>query len=306
VGTGSTATFGNVNASSIGSISLSAVGGTGAELTVGTMTAAQTIGAMELAGTDGASATFGAIGAASAIGAIAVSGALDVTFGTITTTTLGEVNATNLGVSGAFTIDLSGVTNAVEVKLGAGTNTIISGIGNDVITLRAGTTGNDVVRFTNSGQGTDNIIGFGAGTTGNDQIEIVGSGDIVVIGGSGEVSTADRAVDLLTVTAGLAGTAALAATDNVVIMGSAFASTAGLLAAIASGGTQEIAFDGGTAAADAGNLVVTWSDGTDTYVSLVAVDAGASGISADAAVSTLAILSGVTPSALVAANFDFV
>lgn len=301
IGTGATATFGARNASSIGAISLNAVGGTGAELTIGTMTAAQTIGAIELAGTDGASATFGAMGA-SAVGAIAVSGAMDVTFGTITANTIGSISATQLGKSGVFTIDLSGVSGAAEINLGAATNTIISGDGRDVITLLAGSTGNDNIRYsTANATGTDSIIGFGAGTTGADQIEIGVTGLGLVGQSAGGVAlTADAVVDLFFVSA---GTATMTAADSIIVLGTAYASTAGMLAAIVDGGAQEIVLNG--TAATGSTYTIAWTDGSDTMVSMLTVSA--SGVSlTTGGITTLAVLTGVTPGALVAANFDFV
>jgi len=315
---GATAIFGAIVASAVGAISVSLASGAEADFgnivvsgsAAGSIVGA--VGAIELGGSDGADVTFGTIGA-SAVGAVAISGALDVTFGTITSNRIGVIDARNQGVSGALTIDLSGVSAAAEVYAGlAASNIIISGKGNDVIDLiggRTAATGNDVIRYTNSAQGTDNIIDFIAGgaNSGGDQIEIVGSGGIVIIGGSGEISTADRAVDLLFMSAdAAAGSANMVATDNVIIFQSAYATTALFLAAIASGGAREIAFAGGTAAAAAGNLVVVWTNGSEAQVATVSIAAGASAVSADSVVNVLATLQGVTPGALVAANFDFV
>jgi len=315
---GASATFGAIIASAVGAITVSVASGASANFgnilasgsAAGSIVGA--VGSIELSGSDGAGVTFGTIGA-SALGAVAVSGALDVTFGTITTNRVGTIDARNQTVSGAMTIDLSGVSAAAEVYAGLGANVIISGKGNDVIDLiggRTAATGNDVIRYTNSAQGTDNIIDFIAGgaNSGGDQIEIVGSAGIVVIGGSGEVSTADRAVDLYTASAGLAGAIELEATDNIVVMHSAYANATTLIAAIASGGAHEIGFAGAGSGGFAanGNLVVVWFDGSDTQVSLVSLAAGASAVATASTVTTLATLQGVTPGALVAANFDFI
>jgi len=246
-----------------------------------------------------------------------VSGALDVTFGTITTTTMGEVNATNLGASGTFTIDLSGVTNAVEVKLGVATNTVISGIGNDVITLTGGRTaaaGNDNIRYSTGTQGTDNIINFIAGNaaSGGDQIELAtgfagASGGIIV--GSAIATDATTVAVALATTA--SGSITIASGVSVILVNAtSFASTAAMVSAVATGGSLEINLAAGGGGATAGSIVVVWTDGNDSYVSLLGATAGASGTNAlienGSAMVTIAQLSGVTPGALVAANFDFV
>lgn len=297
---GATATFGTVTASAVGAISINAATGAGAA--IGNIGAVQTVGSIEIGGVDGATATVGTI-AASAVGAIAVSGAMDVTFGTITATTIGSIDASNLGKSGAFTIDLSGVTNAIEVRLGAGTNTILSGDGRDVITLAAGTTGNDVIRYTTANAtGTDSIIGFFAGTTGADQIEI-GASALGLVGQSGQgvVMTAGAEIDLFFVSA---GTATMTAADSIIVIGTAYASTAGMLAAVVDGGAQEIVLNG--TAVTGSTYTIVWTDGNDSYVSLLSV-AGATGVSlTTGTITTLTQIAGVTPGALVAANFDFV
>jgi len=306
-GASAVATFGTVAASSIGSLSLSAQG-SGAGLVVGNMTAAQTVGAIELAGIDGVTATIGTI-AASAVGAISVSGAMDVTIGAITANKIGTVDATKLTKSGSFTIDLSGVSANAEVSLGAATNVVISGKGNDTITLLGGqtaATGNDTIRFTTATDGVDSIVNFIAGAAAS-------GGDVIALGVTGMglkgqsaqsvAITADAVVDLFLVTAG-AGTATMTAADNIILLGSAFATTAGMIAAIVDGGTQEIVLNG--TAATGSTYTIVWTDGTDSYVSLLQVS-GATGLSlTTGSVSTLAVINGVTPGALVAANFDFV
>jgi hypothetical protein len=69
----------------------------------------------------------------------------------------------------------------------------------------------------------------------------------------------------------------------------------------------------GTASVATAGFVVAWSDGnSDTYISYVdAVDAGSAGLTLGSAGHvlsevTLAVISGVTPGALNAANFVFV
>jgi len=311
-----TATFGSVDASAISTHTI--VANTGASANFGNMVAYSggnasqgRVGAIEIAGVDGADVQFGTI-AASAVGAIAVSGALDVTFGTITTTSLGEVNNTAQGVSGSFTIDLSGVTNAVEVKLGVAQNVVISGLGNDVITLTGGrtaTAGNDVIRFTTSTQNTDNIVNFiaGAAASGGDQIEFdvseFGSG-LVDSDGSALAAAAD-------IVFGTASGAAvtLNASANLILFTTAYANTAALIT------DAQADITNATATKTSGTFLIGWTDGSDTYVSLLSFEEGASATdglaglasASGVTVTTLASLQGVTPGALLAAaNFDVV
>jgi len=315
--TDASATFGAIAASAVGAFSI--IVGSAAGVDIGNIAAFSgananqgTVGAIEIAGVDGADVTYGTI-AASAVGAIAVSGALDVTFGAITTTSLGSVNARQLGVSGAFTIDLSGVTNAVEVTLGAGTNTIISGVGNDVITLQASTTGNDNIQYSTTAQGVDNVINFGAGSTGADQIEVFASAIAAQITGGLRdmdgvaIGTGTVAVDVSTLVT--AGTATVLAADNILVLGTALGTTAAMETFLKTG-----IILGSAAMAASGGLLVAWTDGTDSYISIVNFDVasaqggGTTGTLISAALSTITLtqLSAVTPGALVAANFDFV
>jgi S-layer protein len=311
LGTDASAGFGAVAASSVGTHTIIAGSGAGADFGAIAAFSAENanqgrVGAFEIAGVDAADVTFSTI-AASAVGAISVSGALDVTFGTITTTTLGEVNATGLGVSGAFTIDLSGVTNAVEVKLGAATNTIISGLGNDVITLLSGRTaasGNDAIRYTTATQGTDSLVNFiaGASASGGDHIELgTGIFDGPIRAGNGASATGTVAVDL---TVAISGATTIAATDNILVLTTALANTAAMIGFVASGITFTSAIAG------SGNVAIAWTDGSDTIISLIHYSAsGTTTLAASTAsmtVASLAVISGVTPGALVAANFDFV
>jgi len=308
------ANFGAMSASSIGAATI--VVASGAAVDVGALVAttggSQTggaVGAIEISGVDGADVTYGTINA-SAVGAISVSGQLDVTFGTITAARIGEVNNQNQGSSGNFTIDLSGVTTAVEVKLGLAANTITSGVGNDVITLTGGRTsaaGNDVIRYTATGQGTDNIINFIAGNaaSGGDQIELataIGTAHLYNVDGSA-IANADS-VDLSVAMTATGDT--LVATDNVILIATAQANTAAMLTFL-DGVTLT------TAAIASAEFVVAWTDGTDTYVTVVdAIGDGSAGATTLASgghtlsANTLAVLAGVTPGSLVAANFDFV
>jgi len=312
---GASATFAAMEASAVGAISVSVASGASANFGNIDMVHASGgtragVGSIELGGVDGGGVTFGTI-QASGVGAIAASGALDVVFGTITTTTIGSVNASNMTVSGAFTIDLSGVVNAAEVILGAATNVVISGAGNDTITLKAGGTGNDTIRFMSTAAGKDSIANFFAGSTGADKISLaIGAGGLGTAGifdGGGSAQGAAGAIDLSVVINGTGASATLVTDDNIIVLGTAFASTGALLTWMATGILLA------TASVATAGFVVAWSDGnSDTYISYVdAVDAGSAGLTLGSAGHvlsevTLAVISGVTPGALNAANFVFV
>jgi len=325
------ASFGAINASSIGGITITLEGD--GEADFAGLTAASNIGAITLSLTADADVTIAAISAggdignivignaksatanfdtidASSIGNITISGAGFVDFGTFSASRVGTIDASAMA-SGTLNIDLSGVENAVELQLGSAANTIISGKNNDVITLLGGRTavsGNDTIVFSTSTQGTDYIVNFvgGNSASGGDQIEI-GS----AINGVTLVSGASLASGSSSFVLGTASGAAVsiastgAAVNGVVVNSTAFASTASFISAIATGGSLEISV--GTALGVSGNLLVTWTDGSDTYISLISVSTGAS--AGDAAYDasgfyTLAQLQGVTPGALIAANFD--
>jgi len=305
-----TATFGTVTASGISTHSI--VANTGASANFGAMTSEGAVGAFAIGGVDGADVEFGAVGASGAIGAITVSGALDVTFGTITAARIGEVNNTQQGVSGAFTIDLSGVVAAAEVKLGAATNTVISGDGRDAITLTTGTTGNDRIRYNTAiaaNSGLDEIQGFFAGSTGLDRVELVSANFSV----SGAFRDTDGVLldDASAMVLGTAiSAAATLAAGNVIVFATGFASTGALTTFLTSAGA--ITF----ATADmngSGNFIALYTDiaGTDTYVAVIHFDSGAAAqatmaSAADVTVTNLAVIRGVSPGALVAANIDIV
>lgn len=314
LGDGATATFGTVTASAIGTHSIVLASGASAsfgnmEAMSGDNDAQGAIGAIEIGGVDGSDVSFGELNA-SAMGAVSVSGAATVTIGKVSATTMGEINTTELGVSGAFTIDLSGVTNAVELNLGVGANTITTGNGNDVITLtgsRTAVAGNDVISFTTA-VGVDNIINFiaGAAASGGDEIELgTAMGGFALTDGDGSAIANATTVDLSAVVTATGVT--LAATDNVIVIGTAFSTTAAMQTFVSTG----IAL--ASAAVATANMVVAWTDGSDTYVSLLeATGAGSAGATTFGSgghtltTTTLATLEGVTPGALAAANFDFI
>jgi hypothetical protein len=98
----------------------------------------------------------------------------------------------------------------------------------------------------------------------------------------------------------------LVATDNIIVIATALSTTAAMIDFV-DGVTMT------TAAIASASFVVAWGDGSDTYVTLVdAIGAGSATAVTLASgghtitVSTLAVLQGVTPGALVAANFDFI
>ncbi|MFM8865972.1 MAG: beta strand repeat-containing protein, partial [Limnohabitans sp.] len=316
---GASATFGAVVASAMGAVSVSVASGAsanfGAILTSGSAagTIVGAVGSIELNGSDNGGVTFGTIGA-SAVGAIAVSGALDVTFGAITANRIGAINTTQQGASGAFTINLSGVSAAAELTLGAATNVVISGKGNDSLRLlggRTGATGNDTITFNATAQGTDNIINFiaGAAASGGDVIRfgtglrlMDGSGEALPESSAGEAMATAISFTTIGVSAASAATAMQADDNVVVITGTAFANWSGVIDYIGNGKSGAVSF---VAPSAAGVLAVVWgNDAGDTVVSLATVTAGVTVLTTGISAYDLAVLAGVTPGALVAANFD--
>lgn len=294
--------FGAIAASGLGSIQIDLAGATGF-VDFGLISAgAGNVGTIEvLAGADGSDVTMGLINA-SAIGDISVAGNGDFT-GSYSANSMGTITSTQ-GVSGAFTIDLSKVVGAVEVNVGAATNVITSGAGNDVITLTAGTTGNDTIVFTTATQAADNIANFGAGSTGGDVIQI-NSSALPLIGAEGNALATATTVSFATAS-GASVTLATAAV--ITLFTTAYASTAAFLADATADMTLL-----NSAAATAGSLLVVWGDGNDSYVSMLNFNEGGSGaagvLSLNASASgisltTLASLAGVSAGELIAANFD--
>jgi len=299
----------------IGNISLVAQGE--GDIQIGAISGSGTIGTINIGVEVSASAVFSTVDGTS-VGAITVSGAGAVIIGTVSAAQIGTIDATQM-TSGTFTIDISGVVRAAEVRLGAASaNTVISGIGNDIITLLGGKTalpGNDNIRFTTATQGTDDISNFigGNAASGGDVIQF-GTGFIGASGGF--ILGSAIATDASTVVVALATTASGAITiasgvSVILINATAFASTATFVSAIATGGSLEINLAAGGGGATAGSLIVVWQDAANnSYVSIVGATAAASGTNAlienGSALQTVAVLTGVTPGALVAANFDFV
>lgn len=225
---------------------------------------------------------------------------------------ISQTGVTCAGRGITLTIDLTGVTNAAEVKLGAATNTVISGDGRDAITLTTGSTGNDVIRYNTAiaaNSGLDEIQGFFAGSTGLDRIELASAG----LGVSGGLRDTDGVV-LDSASAMVFGTAISAAATlgagNVIVFATGFASTGSLTTFLTSAGAITFA----TADMDgSGNFISIYTDlaGTDTYIALIHFDSGAAAqatmaSAAAVTVTNLAVIRGVSPGAMVAANIDIV
>ena len=339
VATGGQATLGQLSMTGsgvIGNISLN-VNASGANVTLGQIGSAgssiSAIGAITITTIETGSVDVGAIIAtAGDVGAITINNSEDgdVDFSTISASSIasitvsgggvvdfGAIGATNVtnGVSatqmssGTFTINMSGVTNRVVVNLGAADNAIITGNGNDIVTLLAGRTayaGNDVITYAATGKGLDNVVNFiaGAAASGGDEINLsIAMTTAGLIDADGEAiaaGVADLSVALFNTAT------ALDAADNIIVIGTAMANTAAMLDFL----------DGvslATAAQASSSFVIAWGDGTNTYVSIVdALDAGSAAATTLASaghtlsVSTIVQLSGMTPGALVAANFEFI
>jgi len=308
-GTGEVDFAGFTAVSNIGAITLSLAGN--GDVTIAAISAGGDIGTIEIGVATGATANFDTIDASS-IGAIAISGAGFVDFGTVSAAAVGSINASNQ-TSGTFTIDLSGVVARTEITVGGATNTIIGTDGNDVITLKTGSTANDFIQYATA-LGTDEVNGFGAGTTAGDQIEIYVSA--MAAGQSGGLRNLDGVALSTATTVDIsalvtAGTATVLAADNILVLGTGFASAGSMLTFMKTG------LIAGTAAlAGSGALVVVWTDSVakDSYVSLVNFDVasaqagGTTGSLASATLSiqTLVTLVNASPGALVAANFDLI
>lgn len=296
-----TAEIGTIDASGVGAITLS-VAGDGAAI-FGGVSAVASIGSINVGVAASASATFAAI-QANNIDGITVSGAGAVLIGTVSASAVGTIDARQL-ISGTFTIDLSGVDADTEIKLaGTTTNTVISGKGNDIFTLAAGTTGNDHIQYATASQGVDQIIGFAAGTTGGDVIEILDA-----LGYSGQLRDADGAAvgsaTAVNFSVLITAAATLDTADNVIVLGTGFDSNASALSFLTSG----ITFT--TAVAGDGSWLVVYGTGSDTVVSVLSVSTATSLLtlasgSAALSLTQMAVISGVTPGALVAGNIDIV
>jgi hypothetical protein len=108
------------------------------------------------------------------------------------------------------------------------------------------------------------------------------------------------AISFTTVTA---AATAMDASDNVVVItGTAFASWSGVIDYIGDSKSAEVSF---VAASAASLLAVVWGNTAgDTTVTLATVTAGVLVLTTGISSFSLVTLTGVTPGALVAANFD--
>ena len=301
-------TLGAIDASAVSTFSVTV--GASAGVNVGAISASASIDNISISVTAGATAEFEGLNAR-AIGDISVSGAAGTVNVTVASaTSVGTIST--LGFSGTFSADLSGVINAAEIYLGGGTNSIISGLGNDIVYMKTGL-GTDTIVFSATGQKVDSIYRFEVGTA-DDKIAIDDASIVLAMGSS--IATAGAGINIVTVSA--AATSTIGATtasgiDVIMLQYTAFANVTAVATVLMSGAAATLENAAGASAA--GNVLVAWTDGTDSYVTMFEVGIGGSGIgdavgSAISAAETLAVLMGVdlrvTASALVAANFDII
>jgi hypothetical protein len=295
--------FGTIGSSSaVGSIAVTLAGEGSADF--GNIIATGgTVGDITLNVGGSASADFANV-AATTIGNITVSGSGWVDFGAVTATTVGGIDLRNQGSGGTFSINLAGVANGVVVDGGRGTTTIVSGDGNDEFYLKTGL-GTDTVTYSSATDGIDSVYRFQAGSS-DDKIAF----DVSEFA-TGLINSDGSAIDAAsTMVFGTASGASvtLGASADIILFTTAYATTAALITDAASDITL------GTGTLTSGDLIALWTDGVVTNVSLIHFEEGASaagGIIALASasgitVNTIAVLNGVTPGALVAANFDAV
>ena len=318
IGASSLFAFGDIGSAgsaiaSVGNITLTLTGSKGSGDVGNVIATAASVGEIRLSVTGGADVDMGTV-YASSVGAITVAGSGDVTIGKVTTTYLGGLDLRNQGSGASFTIDLSGVTNGVQIDGGRGTNTIISGLGNDEFFLKTGL-GTDTISFTSAVQKVDSIYNFQVGTS-TDKIALAGAsggyGGGLLMGSS--IATGDAGINLITESAAGAITlaAGTASGATVVLMQyTAFTDLTALATVLISGGAAAITGVAGGSAS--GDICVVWTDGSDSYVTLFNVDKAGSGLgdavgSAIASAHTLATLVNVdvrvTAAALIAGNFD--
>ena len=228
---------------------------------------------------------------ASSMGKLTIAGAGNITINDVSGASVAGIDLG--GMSGTFTGDFSDVAGAMTVSGGHGTNVITLGAANDTVRLLAGS-GTDTIVYDATGQGSDTIYNFGTA----DKILVYATG-FALLNGSGSLVTGTvTGIDFLVVSA---GSATMAATDNVIYMSASFANATAMLAAVVDGGVSQITFQ--SAASADGNVIVVWSDGTSSYVTTVELLDGDAVFSADAAIETIAVISGVSGTALVTANF---
>ena len=307
---GGNATVGTISASGIGTFTYS--GGSGLAVTQLDGVSAS-IGAISISGVAG-TASIASI-QASSVGAITVAGSADVSL-SVTATNFTSFNAAAAAGSANTTIsaNFASVVSNIDITLGSASNFIVSGRGNDTITLAAGS-GLDTIHYTNTAQATDSISRFLVGT-GGDVIRVAGTAMEIVGGnGGGTAGFAVTATSFTELASGaMTGVSLGTASGYILVSGTSFANANEMISAIAGGGS--FAISGGTASDGGftgGSLLVVWSDGDSSYVTLVDATAvnGASFVVSNAATATdvtLAQLNGVDRSALenwIVTNVDF-
>jgi len=307
---GGNADLGTFAASTIGSFTYSGGSGMSVDALVAT---AGSIGAISLSGVAG-TASIASVHASS-VGAITLAGSADLAI-SVTATNFTSFNAAAVVGSANTTVsaNFAGVVSNIDIALGSASNFIVSGQGNDTITLVAGS-GLDTIHYTNTAQATDAISRFLVGT-GGDVIRLAGTG-MEIYGGNGG-GTAGFAVTSTSFTrlgsGSMTGVTLGTGAGYILISGTSFANANEMISAIAGGGS--FAISGGTASDGGftgGSLVVVWSDGDSSYVTLVDATAvnGGSFVVSNAATATdvtLAQINGVDRSALegwIVNNVDF-
>jgi len=271
-------------------------------------TAAGRIGDITIRATGDSDVSFGDLGA-SALGTITVIGSGNISFGSVSGVRVPAIDLAQLGSGGSFTIDLSAVSNAVTVSGGRGTMTVVSTDGSDEFNLISGLGTDRIVQATAIANVYDTVYKFEAGTADDrvslDISEFV-SGLIAV---DGSALAANATIAFATASGEATDLGALAATGSIILFTTAYASTAALI----TDAQADLTLASANAAAS-GQFLIAWTLGADTYVSLLNFNEGASAgadlttlASASAVtVTTLVMLDGVTPGALVAANFSVV
>ncbi len=303
VGGSSLFAFGNIGSggsaiASVGSITLT-VNGNGGSADVGNIVAtAASVGDVRITVASGADADIGTV-TASAIGGITVIGAGDVTIGKVGATWVGNINLLAQETGAAFTIDLSAVTNGVEISAGRGTNTITSGLGDDEIRLKTAA-GTDSLRFNATAAGTDAIANFQSGT---DSVVIYASANAIamLVAGTGDqfLDGGSAAISLTTIAGTGAAATAMDDGDNILLVtGRNFTAIADVLAYVSDSGSGEVTF--GSAVSANGVVAIVWTDTNDKgHISLLSVSAGDTTIQGTTAYD-LAVFTAVTAGSLAA------
>lgn len=236
------------------------------------------------------------------------------TFGTLRTT---GVTVTNAGANNAFSVSITGTsqadslvggTNQDTITGGLGADTISGGAGNDVISLVESVSSSDVVQFAAAigASNVDSITGFNAGTNATtvDQLAFSVGGNTYMVGGGGTIA----AGAIVSVTdANAAANTAIGANDEVVfykMVAGGYASTAALQTALQTDGTR-LTFTNPTATK---NILVVYLNSSDGFIHVAAASvANGATTTAAATVTEIATLVGVTAfTNLDAGDFAFI